>query len=112
MRFQVRGDVIGTDHHGSNRGIKIEVPDLDLQDVEDLKKVGEWARGLVKRFGKGHEKVWLWIYGPEMDIQGPAVCLAYWRKGEGSKVEFTPFEVVAMWTLGQIDPGEPVPVQV
>ena len=78
---------------GCDLGIKIQLD--GPADVHELKAAGERVAS------KNHERakrVWVWVYGHDMDLEGPAVCVSYTGKDEPEPVtDFTDPGALALW---------------
>ena len=70
-------------------------------DPEGYKRVGEALA--LKRRGRANE-VWVWVYGFDMDLNGPALCVSYLSAHEGPMTEFIdPIAVTGFYQARMMD---------
>lgn len=107
MDHKVVGDVFAETHLGKSRAMKIVVDSQvprrkgrKIQWVKDLMKKGE---AIAVESREGYDAVWVQVYLPDMEINGPSFLLSVWDE-EGVRSEVTPFEAHAFWALGKLDP--------
>lgn len=67
-------------------------------DLQRFPKVGEAVARKAVQGPSGPERVWVWVYGHDMEVQGPAVCVAY-ADGDGATSEFVEPKRVQSWYL-------------
>ncbi|MDH5591152.1 MAG: hypothetical protein OEZ65_02065 [Gemmatimonadota bacterium] len=80
----------------SGLGIKIRV-DGSLPRVE-LRRIGEeWAASRSHRASR----VWVWLYGHQMDEDGPAMLVTYLEPGRNPVSDFIPASTLLMYYLGE-----------
>ncbi len=59
--------------------------------------IGEaWARANRDRAGK----VWVWLYGHDMDEEGPAIAVTYMEDGAEPVFDFVPASTLLLYYLG------------
>ena len=76
-------------------GLKIRVE--AAVDRQALPGIGEaWARANRDRA----HKVWVWLYGYDMDEHGPAIGVTYLESGESPVFDWVPASTLLMYYLG------------
>jgi len=110
LEFEVLHEVPAKDHNGEMVGVRVRltepIPDsVDMKAwVEGVKDVGEH---LARLRGIDYGRVWVWVYGVDMDEKGPAIAVSYVGDGSIPATEFTPFAIMSAYYLGktaQLDP--------
>lgn len=81
------------DEAGLGLKIRVETP----VDRESLPSIGEaWARANRDRAGR----VWVWLYGYDMDEEGPAIAVTYLEAGKDPVFDFVPASTLLLYYLG------------
>lgn len=66
-------------------------------DRDTLPSIGEaWARANRDRAGR----IWVWLYGHDMDEEGPAIAVTYLEHGEEPVFDFVPASTLLLYYLG------------
>ena len=69
----------------------------------ELHRIGEaWA---VSRSMRA-DRVWVWLYGTDMDEDGPAMLVTYLEVGRDPVSDFIPASTLLMYYLGEGGLGE------
>ncbi len=68
---------------GESLGLKVQLS--GPAGPVELKRVGEAVA--VKHRARAPQ-VWVWVFGHDMDLEGPATCVSYVGPGEGPLTEF------------------------
>lgn len=83
-------------------GMKVQLDRAASPD--ELKRIGE-RLAIDNRSRKA--QVWVWLYGADMDLDGPAACVSY--VGEGTPQPVTQFidpAAITVWYLMRDGSGE------
>lgn len=76
-------------------GLKIRIE--TAVDRSALPGIGEaWARAHGDRAGK----IWVWLYGQDMDEQGPAIGVTYLECGEDPVFDWIPASTLLLYYMG------------
>ncbi len=79
----------------SGLGIKVRLTETTPR--EELQALGElWAEAGLKRA----ERVWVWIYGGDMDEHGPAISVTYLETGNEPVSSYVPTSTLLLYYLG------------
>ena len=82
---------------GGALGIKVRVS--GQCGPAEFKRVGEAVAG--QRRARAPE-VWVWVYGHDMDLEGPSVCVSYTSTEEEPITEFIDPKAVRAWYSGKM----------
>lgn len=101
LAHEIVADTSGRTHLGTDVGVKVRLEDAVPADkaqwAQDVKKLGEH---IARARSLDADRVWVWVYGNDMDILGPALCVSYIEKGGIPATEFTPREAMMLYYLG------------
>ena len=79
-------------------GMRVQAGVLGATPLQ-LRQLGEAAA--AARLSATEPKVWAWVYGADMDLRGPAVCVSYVDMGStGPVTEFTDPRLLVLWYQG------------
>ncbi len=81
------------DEAGLGLKVRVEAP----VERHSLPRIGEaWARAN----GDRAHKVWVWLYGDDMDSEGPAISVTYLEAGQEPVSDFVPASTLLLYYLG------------
>lgn len=81
------------DEAGLGLKIRVEAP----VERASLPSIGEaWARAHRDRAGK----VWVWLYGYDMDEEGPAIGVTFLEQGREPVFDFVPASTLLLYYMG------------
>ena len=81
------------DEAGLGLKVRVDTP----VDRHALPQIGEaWARANSDRA----VKVWVWLYGADMDAEGPAIAVTYLEAGREPVSDFVPASTLLLYYLG------------
>lgn len=91
------------DHNGDMVGVRLRLKDQipDTEREEWVRRVRDLGEHVAKQRGADYGRVWVWVFGNDMDIKGPAICVSYVGDGSQPITEFTPSHVHSMFYLGK-----------
>jgi hypothetical protein len=92
MRTELISEVLDD----SGLGIKVRV--RGSVDRESLRIIGEaWAFQARTR----SNRVWVWLYGGDMDEDGPAISVTYLEEDQPPLFDFVPASTLLLYYMGQ-----------
>ena len=81
------------DEAGLGLKVRVDTP----VERHALPQIGEaWARANSDRA----QRVWVWLYGSDMDEEGPAIAVTYLEAGRDPVSDFVPSSTLLLYYLG------------
>ena len=110
LEYESISETEATDATGTMLGVRVRLVEEITEGAREewVRKVKRLGEHIARARGSRYGRVWVWIWGQDMDPKGPAISSSYIEEGGRPATEFTPFALMASYYLGKMAKLDPV----